>query len=823
MESESRELVPGIFIHKSYISSSSIPGAIGTYIWNIEVKTMSVITLNLSFENSENIQIENNNNSEILITINPYENKQIVKITLFQDWILNPKFQLKLNVPSKEIQENFIKHDKKINNENLKKCLDNFKYIQLENYQINDIEKLFTEKKIDKFVDYDFQPNDLSMISKKFSKDGTEIKDILDYIIDWRRPENFILLNDEKNEVYNIINDNPEPNDIIQEILPDHNFSSSISCIAEKPNLIKRLIINNKKVSKFGFYIINLCINGLWKKIFIDDLFPCIPKSNPMITHSPSNEIWILLLEKALAKVFDSYYDLLYVEKCDFLLFLTGCPSFYFLTEELVRNGINEFYDKIYDYVCKKNYLVMALKKNNDNENENEENSNFNNSLIVYDFGYTILDILDKGNIKFFLLRKVIFQQEKEELIETYHNQIINKFPDLKNILIPGTIIFSLEDFIKEFTNINVCYCKNWEENRIKGLFILSNENNKNNKNNNIISKYYYQFELKQNSNIIISLFQDEDKLKQNESRKPLMDISLTILKFDKNTNEINHIQTIDFSITPSIQMELNLTAGHYIIFPRTSGCFIGKINDNFSMRNTNLKDENGQLSKIFINVIKDIFERYDFFQNNILSYKEFHSLIEKMRNNRIDENELNNIINQYSFNQNGICLKCLIKYFYDILSKNENLMREYLKNLGYDNDLYCNKYRNFVIVLHSNIQVNVNIYETLYSGINEKVNKILLKHFGEIKKNNNENVIPILLRSKLNESIITLGCKNKSMNKLKVTVGIKNLNGLIFGISNENTKIINGNDYEYFFQFYIQNPNDLEHIDFNIQSSIIS
>ena len=823
MESESRELVPGIFIHKSYISSSSIPGAIGTYIWNIEVKTMSVITLNLSFENSENIQIENNNNSEILITINPYENKQIVKITLFQDWVLNPKFQLKLNVPSKEIQENFIKNDKKINNENLKKCLDNFKFIQLENYQINEIEKLFTEKKIDKFVDFDFQPNDLSMISKKFSKDGTEIKDILDYIIDWRRPENFILLNDEKNEVYNIINDNPEPNDIIQEILPDHNFSSSISCIAEKPNLIKRLIINNKKVSKFGFYIINLCINGLWKKIFIDDLFPCIPKSNPMITHSPSNEIWILLLEKALAKVFDSYYDLLYVEKCDFLLFLTGCPSFYFLTEELVRNGINEFYDKIYDYVCNKNYLVMALKKNNDGDNENEENSNLNNSIIVYDFGYTILDILDKGNIKFFLMRKVIFQQEKEELIETYHNQIVNKFPDLKNILIPGTIIFSLEDFIKEFTNINVCYCKNWEENRIKGLFILSNENNKNNKNNNIISKYYYQFELKQNSNIIISLFQDEDKLKQNESRKPLMDISLTILKFDKNTNEINHIQTIDFSITPSIQMELNLTSGNYIIFPRTSGCFIGKINDNFSMRNTSLKDENGQLSKIFINVIKDIFERYDFFQNNILSYKEFHSLIEKMRNSRIDENELKKIFNEYSFNQNGICLKCLIKYFKDILSQNENLMREYLKNLGYDNDLYCNKYRNFVIVLHSNIQVNVNLYETLNSGINEKVNKILLKHFGEIKKNNNENIIPILLRSKLNESIITLGCKNKSMNKLKVTVGIKNLNGLIFGISNENTKIINGNDYEYFFQFYIQNPNDLENIDFNIQSSIIS
>ena len=838
MESESRELVPGIFIHKNYISSSSIPSAIATYIWNIEVKTMSVITLNLSFENSENIKIENNKNSEISIIINPFENKEIVKITLFNDWILNPKFQLKLNVPSKKLQESFIKKEKNEINQNLKKSkiLKNY---QLENFSIKEIEKLFTENKIEKFVDYDFPPNDLSMISKKFSKDGTEIKDILDYIIDWRRPENFILLNDEKNNVYNIINDNPEANDIIQEILPDHNFSSAISCIAERPNLIRKLFNNNNNVSKYGFYIINLCINGKWKKICIDDLFPCIPKSNPMITHSPSNEIYILLLEKSLAKIFDSYYDLLYIEKCDFLLYLTGCPSFYFLTEELIRNGIHEFYNKIYDYVINKKYLVMAIKKINE-DIDDSNNNNLNNSFIVNDFGYTILDIVDKGSIKFLLLRKVIFQQEKEEIIENYHNQILNKFPDLKNILIPGTIIFSLEDFIKEFTNINVCYVKNWEENRIKGLFILSNEYNKDNNNNkiennnlnininnnkriNIISKYYYLFELKENSNIIISLFQDEDKLKQNESRKPLMDISLTILKYDKNTNEINHIQTIDFSITPSIQMELNLSSGNYIIFPRTSGCFIGKINDNFSMRNTYLKNENGELNKIFINVIKDIFERYDFYQNNILNFEEFNNLIEKMYNSKVNENEVNDLIQKYSFNQKGISEKGLIKFFSDILSKDENLMRNYLKNLGYDNDLYCNKYRNFMIVIHSNNPLTVNLKETLNSGINEKVNKILLKHFGEAKKNNiNENVNIILLRSKLNESIITLGCKNNNLNKLKVTIGIKNLNGLIFGISNENTKIINGNDLEYFFQFYIQNPNELENIDFTIKTSPI-
>ena len=85
----------------------------------------------------------------------------------------------------------------------------------------------------------------------------------------------------------------------------------------------------------------------------------------------------------------------------------------------------------------------------------------------------------------------------------------------------------------------------------------------------NIISKWYYYIKLEKKTNIIISLFQEE------ETRKNLLDIALTILIQDKKTNEISHYQSLDYNKISLIQIELNLEPGNYIILPRTSDCFL--------------------------------------------------------------------------------------------------------------------------------------------------------------------------------------------------------------------------------------------------------
>ena len=72
-------------------------------------------------------------------------------------------------------------------------------------------------------------------------------------------------------------------------------------------------ILLTKEINKAGCYAINLCINGRDFVVVVDDWFPVkVDKSGLMglaFTKSSKheNELWMLLIEKAIAKVFRSY------------------------------------------------------------------------------------------------------------------------------------------------------------------------------------------------------------------------------------------------------------------------------------------------------------------------------------------------------------------------------------------------------------------------------------------------------------------------------------------------------------------------------------
>lgn len=59
----------------------------------------------------------------------------------------------------------------------------------------------------------------------------------------------------------------------------------------------------------------------------IDDLFPCYPKGGPIFSRGHGNELWILLLEKAYAKLHNNYFLLRGGYTIEALIDLTGCPS----------------------------------------------------------------------------------------------------------------------------------------------------------------------------------------------------------------------------------------------------------------------------------------------------------------------------------------------------------------------------------------------------------------------------------------------------------------------------------------------------------------
>ena len=126
------------------------------------------------------------------------------------------------------------------------------------------------------------------------------------------------------------------PNDIRQGKCGDCYFLSSISSLAEKENRVERIFIT-KEVNKAGCYAVQLYLNGESKVVVVDDYFPYDPFKEDWAMSKPSedsNEIWVLILEKAWAKVFGSYQRIEAGTAGEAFRPLTGCPSHAFIHDD---------------------------------------------------------------------------------------------------------------------------------------------------------------------------------------------------------------------------------------------------------------------------------------------------------------------------------------------------------------------------------------------------------------------------------------------------------------------------------------------------------
>lgn len=61
----------------------------------------------------------------------------------------------------------------------------------------------------------------------------------------------------------------------------------------------------NLEITSNGVYMVYLFLDGDWRQIVLDDLLPTV--YGQYMFSSYKNELWIWLIEKALAKVFKSY------------------------------------------------------------------------------------------------------------------------------------------------------------------------------------------------------------------------------------------------------------------------------------------------------------------------------------------------------------------------------------------------------------------------------------------------------------------------------------------------------------------------------------
>ena len=300
--------------------------------------------------------------------------------------------------------------------------------------------------------------------------------------IKWERVENIFMSNE-----YQVFYDKIEKEDIIQGNLGNCYFLSAVASLSKYPNLIEKLFFFKEKSNEhcYGCYF---RINGIWKLVLLDDFIPCYGsyKKNFAFSHTNGNELWVILLEKAWAKLNGNYARIIGGDPHEIFEVLTNayCEKFMFNEKDKEEIWLK------YMNAQEKGFLMTA-------GTNVDENLNIEEMGLVPGHAYTIIKVLEvttnSGKEKLINLRN---PWGHGEWSGDWCDSSIKWTKDIRNqcdnyeIQNDGSFWMSFEDFYKFFIIGGIChFYQNYyysslhifKDTTIKGAFIsklIINENN---------------------------------------------------------------------------------------------------------------------------------------------------------------------------------------------------------------------------------------------------------------------------------------------------------------------------------------------------------
>lgn len=94
-----------------------------------------------------------------------------------------------------------------------------------------------------------------------------------------------------------------------------------------------RKIIHDDSINEWGIYCVHLVKNGVKQQICVDDYIVC-KNSEPVFTRAHGNELWVLIVEKAWAKIHGSFDRIIAGQAHLTMRDFTGAPGYSFNIEK---------------------------------------------------------------------------------------------------------------------------------------------------------------------------------------------------------------------------------------------------------------------------------------------------------------------------------------------------------------------------------------------------------------------------------------------------------------------------------------------------------
>jgi len=301
------------------------------------------------------------------------------------------------------------------------------------------------QKSNEKYTDKQFPPDSTSLVKDWGLLDFHTQKEWRRFV--WKRSDEIF-----KHPIK--VFDEISPNDINQGQLGDCYFLSTLSAIAEFPGRIKKLF-DTQEHQPSGCYTVNICDMGVWCDVVVDDFFPCTPDgqvafSGPEYT-SGTTELWVLLLEKAWAKRFGSYWAIDAGLTEEALKDLTGGPCF------TVNSDEEDLWDKIYDS-NKKNFIITAASAGDDGCGDM-----VNDVGLVALHAYAVIDAREvKTRAGLERILEIRNPWGEQEWTGDWSDKSDKWTPELKKELgwensDDGRFWMPIKDFVNFFSNVTIC------------------------------------------------------------------------------------------------------------------------------------------------------------------------------------------------------------------------------------------------------------------------------------------------------------------------------------------------------------------------------